>query len=71
MQRVCSLGAAACSAMSKRARHAGREAQLETAWDEYCLRELANQMPARRRGVSVLHKEAASALLGYCYTSYL
>ena len=52
-----SLGASGRSAMSKRARHAGREARLEITWDEYYNQKLADQMPMRNRGDRVLHEQ--------------
>lgn len=55
--------------MSKRARHAGREARLEITWDEYYIKELADQMPARNRGDRVLHEQSTRALLGYYHAS--
>jgi transposase len=64
-ERAFSLGASRHSAMSKRVRHAGREARLEITWDEYYLKDLADQMPARGRGVPVRHEESVRALVGY------
>ena len=55
--------------MSKRARHAGRETQLETTADEYYMQELADQVPARHWGISVLHEDVTRALLGYYHAS--